>query len=305
MNQPEAKGPARSRLGRGLTALIGGGPRDDEHTESADADSELRQIRTELIARNPFQPRKDFGEKDLEELTESIRQHGVLQPLLVRSHADGFQLIAGERRWRAAKKAGLDTVPCRLLELEDQDVNEAAIEENLKRKDLNVLEKAQAFRDYLDRFGCSIEEMAQKLSMTRTTASNILRLLELPEAVQELVRANKISGGHARAVLPLPEEGQLRVCERIQSETLSVRKTEAAVRAILKGEPTVPFKPEQPSEPQPQPTSHVLSLQDQLRDQLGARVEIRLRGKDSGHIVIRFDSNDEFERILRNLRRAA
>jgi ParB family transcriptional regulator, chromosome partitioning protein len=310
MSQTDTRGPARRRLGRGINALIGGGGGGGESEPTSEAvieSTELRHVPVALIERSPYQPRQDFGDQDLKELADSIRQHGVLQPLLVRSHDEKYQLIAGERRWLAAQKAGLETVPCRVLELEDQNVNEAAIEENLKRKDLNVLEKALAFRHYLDRFSCSIEELAKKLSMTRANVSNMLRLLELPQAVQELLRNDKLSYGHARAILPLPEDQQVVLCEQIQSGALSVRKTEAAVRAILKGEDTatVPFAAGHKANSTPEPTNHVLSLQQQLRDQLGAKVEIRLTAEDKGTIVIKFDSNEDFERILRNLRRAA
>ncbi len=308
---PESNGPGRRRLGRGLNALLGPGAPVTHQTEDADGQTGLNQIEVDAIQRNPFQPRQDFDPDTLNELVESIKQHGVLQPLLVRLHAGGHQLIAGERRWLAAKKAGLERVPCRILELEDQRVCEVAIEENLKRKDLNVLEKAQAFQDYLDRFGSSIEELAKQLSMNRSTLSNYLRLLELPDIVKQSLRTDAISNGHARTLLPLAEADQIALCRRIQSESLSVRKTEAAVRAILQSTSdaairgTVPFPTGGGKPPAPQISNHVLSLQQQLQDCLGAKVEIRVRGKEAGKIIIDFNSNDEFERIVGQLRRAA
>ena len=312
-NPENHEAPVRKRLGRGLSSLLGG---DDDPTtvSSAPTDSstvtaagELRHIATGEIETNPFQPRTEFDESSLRELSDSIQQHGVLQPLLVRALPSGlWQLIAGERRWRAAQKAGLPTVPCRVLDVVDQQVCEVALEENLKRKDLNVLEKAKAFQDYLDRFGSSIEELSKQLSLDRSTVSNMLRLLELPEVVKQSLRADKISAGHARALLSLSEPDRIALCERIQSETLSVRATEAAVRKMLaekiEGE-TVPFAGAAKS--RPEPTQHVLSLQGQLRDVLGVPVEIKLKGKESGQIVITFSSNDDFERVLRVLRRAA
>lgn len=301
--------PSRRRLGRGLNALLGtvsmGGADDMSAGDQA-------EISVELIERNPFQPRQDFDQSALNELVDSIRQHGVLQPLLVRQSGDGYQLIAGERRLISAKKAGLTQVPCRVLNLTDQQVSEVALEENLKRQDLNVLEKAIAFQDYLKRFGCTIEDLARRLSFERSTVSNMLRLLELPEAVKTDLRADKISAGHARALLAVKnEDEQIELSQRIQKETLSVRKTEEAVRELLtpKDADVVPFAAtdEKPAKDSSHRTSHVQDLQNQLRDWLGTNVEIKLAGKskDKGKIVIDFASNDDFERIVGKLQRAA
>lgn len=303
------RGTLKRRLGRGLNALLGSGDPDEMSepaplsalSERDDTSQNSDEIALELIETNPYQPRKDFDEDGLEELAESIRQHGVLQPLLVRATKDGYQLIAGERRWRAAQRAQLATVPCRVMEMDDRGACEAAIEENLKRRDLNVLEKAEAFREYLNHFGSTIEELAQHLSMNRSTVSNILRLLDLADPVREAVKSDLITGGHARALLPLPAEQQIALCERIQAESLSVRKVEQAVRLILKpGDAVTASKPAA----RPQPSNHVLSLQDQLREKLGVKVEISLQTKDSGRIVMHFASNDDFERVIRSLRAA-
>jgi ParB family chromosome partitioning protein len=302
----------RRRLGRGLNALLGEGGSEltaIDGVEPSLPQGELRQIPVNAIERNPFQPRTEFEESGLRELSDSIHQHGVLQPLLVRALDNGgWQLIAGERRWLAAKQAGLSTVPCRVLDLIDQQVCEVALEENLKRKDLNVLEKATAFHDYLQRFGSSAEELAKQLSLDRSTIANMLRLLELPEVIRQALLADKITASHARALLSLPEAEQLALCERIQKESLSVRATESAVRqqlvAAKPDDGTVSFADAQKKR-MPEPTQHVLSLQSQLRDMLGVPVEIKLKGKESGQIVITFGSNDDFERVLRVIRRAA
>lgn len=303
----------RRRLGRGLNALLGDDvATSDSPTTTNSAETtqqgELRQVPVNAIERNPYQPRTEFEESSLRELSDSIQQHGVLQPLLVRALPNGgWQLIAGERRLMAAKQAGLATVPCRVLELEEQQVCEVALEENLKRKDLNVLEKAQAFANYLQQFGRTIEELAKQLSLDRSTVSNMLRLLDLAEPVKQSLRSDKITGGHARALLSLSAEKQIALCQRIESEALSVRATEAAVRDLLASPKpdadTVAFDPQHKTKPTT--TQHVLSLQGQLRDLLGVPVEIKLRGKESGQIVITFGSNDDFERVLRVLRRAA
>ena len=310
--------PLKRRLGRGLTALLGSGgdapaveprvlaeePPSVQSANESEAANSSDEIAVEMIERNPFQPRTEFEEEALLELAESIRQHGVLQPLLVRIADDGYQLIAGERRWLAAQKAGLETVPCRVLDLPDQEVSEVAIEENLKRKDLNALEKAAAFQEYLKRFDATIEELAKRLSMNRSTVSNILRLLELPEAVKDAVWADKISAGHARALLPLNEDQQSELCKRIQSEGLSVRKTEEAVRGILQPAANE-ASPVAPGKTAPAVSNHVVSLQNQLREMLGMKVEIRLRNKDAGKVIMHFESNDDFERLFKSLREAA
>ncbi|QDT38713.1 ParB/RepB/Spo0J family partition protein [Stratiformator vulcanicus] len=313
------------RLGRGLNALLGG----EESTEGAasvgGATVESNHIHVELIDRNPFQPRKDFGEPEIIELATSIRRHGVLQPLLVRPAEGQYQLIAGERRLMAARQVGLETVPCRVLEVEDRLVCEVAIEENLKRKDLNVLEKAQAFRDYIDRFDSTVEELAQNLGLNRSTVSNYIRLLDLTEPVKRSIRKDEISNGHAKALLTLDADEQVALCKQIAKEGLSVRATEKAVRELqgrgesateaqtdeaaagVEGEEpnpdVLPMNPEGADDPHM--TSHVQSIVDQLRDMLGTKVEIKMRGKDAGKIMIDFNTSEEFERIVGHLRSAA
>lgn len=302
----------KRRLGRGLNALLGGSSGDEPVEAAARNEAEAPEsdeIDLELIERSPFQPRRDFDQAGLDELADSIRRHGVLQPILVRMRNNGeagYQIIAGERRWRAAQQAGLETIPCRVLDCEDQRVSEAALEENLKRQDLNVLEKAQAFRDYLERFGGTIEDLGRQLSMNRSTVSNMLRLLELPEPVQSALRSDVISAGHARAILPLSEAQQCELAAQIQQEQLSVRRTEEIVREILKsGTRDLPQGDSPVKASAPELSTHVLSLQDQLRTQLGAKIDIRLKRNEAGQIVIHFGCNDDFERIVGRLRRAA
>lgn len=329
----------RRRLGRGLSALLGGSAPSAEEVRGVES-GELRHISVEAIDRNPFQPRRSFDAEGIEELAGSIREHGLLQPLLVRALGDRFQLVAGERRLQAARKAGLMQLPCRVVDVVDKTACEFALEENLKRRDLNDIEKAIAFREYLRHFQCTIEELAKQLSMSRSALSNTLRLLDLPETIQNAVVAGKLSTGHARALLSLEVADQLQLCGRIQAESLSVRQTEGAVKQLLGrvqpteivvaeptaaiaepdieivtegtldedlvppagtqevsvGEATVPFE-------SPERTNHVRSMEEQLQRILGCRVEIRLSGKESGAIVIPFQSNEEFERLLREFRR--
>lgn len=318
----EGQGFVRRRLGRGLSALLGGGPAGDAlvdvESQTASlttraANQDPNQVHVELIERNPFQPRKDFDSESLNELVESIRQHGILQPLLVRPAGAQYQLIAGERRLLAARQAGLETVPCRVLELEDRAMCEAALEENLKRRDLNVLEKAQAFQDYMNRFGASLDDLARQLSMSRSSVCNFLRLLELSEFVKEALLADRVTFGHARAILSLSSDDQVALCQRIEAESLSVRQTESAVRELLKNQQdgagaTIPFSTASGGAAKPaaaDPTNHVRSLQEQLQQQFGVSVEIKLSAKEKGKFIIPFANNDDFERILRLLRRAA
>jgi len=231
MTEASTLAPQR-RLGRGLSALLGGGaPAHEESTQELNA--ELRNIPTSQLTRNPFQPRKQFDPESIGELASSLKEHGILQPILVREISGGFQIIAGERRWQAAQKAGLTTIPCRVVDVIDKTACEFALEENLKRKDLNDLEKAQAFRDYIDQFHCSIEELSKQLSMKRSTVNNMLRLLDLPDPIKNALNSGRLTAGHARALLPLPQADQLELSSRIQAEQLSVRQTEATVKKML------------------------------------------------------------------------
>src|SRR5271168_1675966 len=188
----------KRRLGRGLEALLG---REEGGFEGGSLDaSELIQIAVDQIDANPYQPRRRFNADDIAALADSLRQHGMLQPVLVRAMGDRYQLIAGERRLRASIEAQLHEVPARILVLDDQRVFEIAMVENLQREDLNAIDKASAFRQYLARYGGTQEELAGRLGLDRSTVSNLIRLLELPEPVIDSVRTNQISQGHARAL---------------------------------------------------------------------------------------------------------
>jgi ParB family chromosome partitioning protein len=302
----------RRRLGRGLSALLGGGGPAFEPV-SADASADLRHLPIAQVARNPYQPRKDFDAESLAELAASIAEHGILQPVLVRALGDGFQLIAGERRWLAAQQAGLETIPCCVVDVIDKTACEFALEENLKRKDLSDLEKAQAFRDYVTHFECTVEELAKQLSMSRSAVSNLMRLLDLPEGVKLLLQSGRITAGHARALLTLSEADQLAACEKVVAKSLNVRQTELLVKEIL-GRLTadVPAESSGPSDAagseaaatgtvlslEQHATNHVRDLEQQLRDLLGSQVQIRLQTRESGEIVIPFANNAEFERVL-------
>ena len=286
------------RLGRGLTALLG---TDEGGFEPGSLEAaELSHLAVDQIDPNPFQPRRIFDADEIAALADSLRQHGMLQPILVRPAGDRYQVIAGERRLRAAVEAHLAEVPARVLELDDQRVNELAIVENLQRKDLNALEKAQAFRCYLDSYGGTQEELAGRLGIDRSTLSNLLRLLELPEDLQKAVVSDQISPGHARALLAIEDrEEQAAACRRVIAEKLSVRQTEAMVKT---GEPT-------PSRPRLRVDAahsarppHVMELEEHLKSRFETNVLIKVKGEDRGQIVIDFATRDQFERITGMIR---
>jgi ParB family chromosome partitioning protein len=289
----------KRRLGRGLDALLPGsanGP-NAVGVEDSSANGHNR-IPIERIDHNPYQPRKSFEDEDLAALSESIRTHGILQPLVVRPVGNRYQLIAGERRLRAAQAAGFADVPVHMVDFNDQQVLEAALVENIQRTDLNPIEKAQGFEDYLQRFHMTHEQLAARLGLDRSTVTNLVRLLELPPEVQTAVRVGQITAGHARALLAVTDrQRQLSLCREIIARGHSVRTTEALVKEQKSESAPVPGRTA------PEKTTHVQSIEDELRQTLATRVEIRLKGKDRGQIILAFESNDDFERILEILRR--
>jgi len=283
-------------LGRGLDALLGRPDDDfDSGPDAAEAASDLRHIRIDSIQDNPYQPRHHFDDAEMKGLIESVMRHGVVQPILVRPAEGGYQLVAGQRRLLAATEAGLHELPARVVVLEDQQLFEIAIIENLQRQDLNAIEKGLAFRDYLNRFGVTHEELAERLGVDRSTVTNFLRLLELPDEVQNAVQYGRLSAGHARALLPL-ESGaeQLVVYRRIVAEGLSVRQVESAVA----GEKPAPGQPSTPTPTAKAKSNHVLAIEQRIREAVGAKVEIKLRGKDRGRLILHFNSNDEFRHLM-------
>jgi ParB family chromosome partitioning protein len=260
----------------------------------------MATVAIDRIQNNPFQPRKAFDQDELNSLSESIRTHGVLQPLVVRQTNEGYQLIAGERRLRAAQAAGVGEVPVRIVDFNDQQVLEAALVENIQRADLNPIEKAQGFKDYLNRFHMTQEQLAARLGLDRSTVSNLVNLLELQPEVQEAVRLGQITLGHAKLLKGVTDRArQVSLCKEIITRGHSVRATEA----IIKQEKEQPEAEEEVAKPSgPEKTSHVIALEDNLRKKLAVRVEIRLRAKDKGQIVLSFESNDDFERLMEVLR---
>jgi ParB family chromosome partitioning protein len=268
----------------------------------------LLRLNVYEIENNPFQPRRDFDEAAIGELAESIKTHGLLQPLVVRRHGDRWQLVAGERRLRAAIKAGWADVPVTVHDADDRQMAEMAMVENLQRKDLNPLEKAASFEAYLEEYGCTQEELAGRLKIDRSTIANLIRLLELPASVQDAVRSGAISQGHARALLPLgDDERQLQLCQRIQDQSLSVRATEELVQDTIDEEDS--RKPGPPASAPKRPKAsrgrsrggQNAVLEQELRTALGTKVEVRSTAAGRGKIVIHFANVDEFERLHEHL----
>lgn len=315
------------RLGRGLEALLGrmpprpDSPADDGPLETAAApgpvlstarpnQAEPSNIPPRLplrqIESNPFQPRQDFDDDEIQALCDSLRVHGLLQPIVVRRVGERYQLVAGERRLRAAAKAGWTDVPVQVIEADDRLATELAIVENLQRKDLGPLEKAASFQQYLEQYGCTQEELAARLKLDRSTIANLIRLLELPDEVQQALRQGKITQGHARALLPLGDErDQVAFCQRIHDEGLSVRNTEALVQQSIDQADEEPLSVagrvgDKAGSRRPR-SEHVAALEQEFRSALGVRVKLTHNARGRGKLVIHFNDHDEFERLREHL----
>ncbi|MCE5268674.1 MAG: ParB/RepB/Spo0J family partition protein [Planctomycetaceae bacterium] len=264
------------------------------------------RINVRLIDRNPAQPRQEFDAKEMQSLAESISTHGLLQPVVVRRVQDRYQLVAGERRLRAAIQAGWTDVPVSVVEADDRQMAELAIVENLQRKDLNALEKAASFQKYLDQYKCTQEELAGRLKLDRSTIANLIRLLELPNAVQDALRRAEITQGHARALLPLGDEReQVEFCRRIQREGLNVRQTEAMVQETIDAvdrEPlaTIETPPKKGRSPRAK-SEQVAALEQEFRTALGMKVKITHNARGRGKLVVLFRNHEEFERLKKQI----
>jgi ParB family chromosome partitioning protein len=278
----------RPALGRGLSALIPDAPTVAPPTASERA----LEVDTDRLQPNRFQPRTHVDETGIEELARSIKSNGIIQPIVVRKAADGYEIVAGERRWRAAQRAGLLKVPVVLRDIPDERLLAAALIENIQREDLNPIEEAQAYRRLADEFHLTQEQIAEAVGKDRSSIANYLRLLKLPPEVRGNVGSGALSMGHARALLAIADEAALlRIARDVVSKNLSVRETEA----IAKKE-TQPA----PKKPEPQKDVHTRAAEERLRFALGTRVEIVRRGK-GGRIEIEFGSEDELQRLFEHL----
>jgi ParB family chromosome partitioning protein len=283
-------------LGKGLGALI---PELEDETNL-----EAQQfVDINLIVPNPYQPRKEFSDEKLNELAESIRIHGVIQPLLVREHQGKYQLIAGERRLRASKIVGLTEVPIVIREMTDQTMMEVALIENLQREDLNVIEEAEAYRRLMEEFSLTQEEIAKRVGRSRPAIANTLRLLNLPNIVQSELAKGTLTMGHARPLLSINStEEQIRVWQTIQNEQLSVRQTEELVKQITnpEGVSRETKKPNLKNTIKVIRDPNLLELEDELQLSLGTKVTIKPSGT-GGKIEINYYSDEDFERICEKL----
>ncbi|MBI4695093.1 MAG: ParB/RepB/Spo0J family partition protein [Gammaproteobacteria bacterium] len=282
-------------LGRGLDALLGIGA-DKPSPEERNGDL-LKTIPVDLIQRGRFQPRLDIKPEALEDLAASIRAQGIVQPIVVRPVGEGgrYELIAGERRWRAAQIAGLDAIPAMVKSVPDRAVMSMALIENIQREQLGPLEEALALQRLIGEFQMSHQDVAEAIGRSRAAVSNLLRLLELDASVKAMLEDGEIDMGHARALLGLPGPDQLEIARRIASHGLSVRQAEALVRA--KREPAAEtIKAAKTVDP------NVRQLEDSLAERLGASVEIKHRASGKGAVSIRYNSLDELEGILAHIR---
>jgi ParB family chromosome partitioning protein len=282
----------RKALGRGLSALLP----ETQKEPGTRPPKGFVEVAVDRLSAGPNQPRQDFSQEGLEQLAESIRQQGVLQPLLVRrtDSKSEYLIIAGERRWRAAKLAGLKTVPVAVKEATEAQAFEMALVENLQRLDLNPVEEAQAFHRLIHEYGCTQEEVANRVGRDRSTVANSLRLLSLPKSVQSRLTDGSLTAGHARALLALKSRAQMEfICKKILKEGLSVRQAEALVKLTLAAAPEKKAK----SKPRPVGTA-VQQLQERLQRALGTRVHIRDKGRGRGRVEIEYHSLDELDRLL-------
>lgn len=282
-------------LGRGLDALIS--TSDEVRTSGS---SSIGEVPVDIIVPNPNQPRRDFSEQSLDELADSIQQLGMVQPITLRNMGDGtYQIIAGERRWRAAQRAGLKTVPAYIRTADDEKTLQMALVENIQREDLNPIEVALAYQKLIEQYDLKQEELSEKVGKKRATVANYLRLLKLPAQVQMALKNKEIDQGHARALLGLPSTAtQLRVFEEIKSQGLSVRKVEEIVNRLNSGEDVngggKRIRARRPKEG----GEEYAAMQKRLSERFGARVRLTCSPEGKGKITIPFRGQEDMQRIL-------
>jgi ParB family chromosome partitioning protein len=282
---------AEKKLGRGLDFLI-----SEDSTLPSD---EVLELDIDSIFPNPQQPRREFDPTALQELADSIRQNGVLQPVVVRQVAKGYELIAGERRWRASRIAGLETIPAIVRAVDDAQLLELALIENVQREDLNAIEKARAYREMIQRLGLTQEQVASKVGKDRSSVANLVRLLDLPSEVQDCVSRGSLTMGHARALLGLKSPShQSDLCKRIIRDALNVRETEREVTRLQAASASARPSPEAArSGTSPVPDAQVKDLEDQLRRAVGLRSKLRVRGPRT-RVIIDCPKPSDFERLF-------
>jgi ParB family chromosome partitioning protein len=283
-------------LGRGLDALLGGSTAAVLEEEAVKADSrELQHLPLDLIQRGKYQPRRDMDPSALEELANSIKAQGVMQPIVVRPIGGGrFEIIAGERRWRASQQAGLDKIPAMVREVPDEAAIAMALIENIQREDLNPIEEAVALQRLQQEFELTQQQVADAVGKSRVTITNLLRLIALPEEIKTLLAHGDLEMGHARALLGLPLEQQVEGARHVVARGLTVRQTEALVRQWL----NTKEKPAEKVKADPD----INRLEQRLAEKLGAPVQIKHGQKGKGQLVIRYNSLDELQGVLAHIR---
>lgn len=277
-------------LGRGLDALL---PKDTSGTRITQPEQGLQEIPIHQIRANPYQPRQSFDEQELAQLSESLRQNGMLQPVIVRRRGDGvYELVAGERRWRAAQMAGWPKIPVVIRNCGDDEAMILALEENLQRNDLNPIETARAYTRLMAEFGLTQDLVAQRLGKDRSTVANMARLVQLPREIQEWVETDRLSTGHAKVILGCPgPDHQLKLARQILDGHLSVRQAELLSKKAAK-----PVRSKRPS----MSKSIYVDTEERLQRRLGTRVMIT-KSRRSGKIVIHFYSSDELDRLVESI----
>ncbi len=301
----DKKKAKKPHLGRGLEALMGSITKPAEeipektHDVQFPPDPKLELAKTELsvedIQPNPFQPRSEWNEEQLLQLSESIKESGIIQPIIVRKNTDGYEIIAGERRFRAAQLAGLDTVPVLEREATDDEMLELALVENIHRSNLNPIERAKAYQRFITTFSLTQVEAAKRLGEDRTVVSNHLRLLDLPQDIKQMLVDDQLSMGHARAILSLPsDELRRKLANRAMAGRLSVREVERLVRKHLEGKSETKEKKEK--------EVHIVDLERRLQSILGTKVNIKPNKRGQrGRIIIDYYSLDEFEKLTEQM----
>ncbi|MHC5162958.1 MAG: ParB/RepB/Spo0J family partition protein [Planctomycetota bacterium] len=299
----DTKKTKKPHLGRGLEALLG--PMSKQNGKGGNIskfpqDPRLQAAQSELsidqIKANPFQPRTVWGEQQLSDLAQSIKENGIIQPIIVRKNTDGYEIVAGERRYRAARMAGLQTVPVLQREATDDEMLELALVENIHREDLNPIERAKAYQRFIETFNLNQTEAAKRLGEDRTVVANHLRILSLPKDIRDMLSDGQISMGHARAILALPSDDLRRkLANRAMAGRLSVREVERLVRMHLEGKPQEPTKIKEKE-------AHIIDLERRLQSLLGTKVNIKANKRSNrGRIIIDYHSIDEFQRLTEKM----
>lgn len=287
----------RKALGRGLSALLGDDTPKIEEAQIKAPDSPARsyfELDVDLIRPNADQPRSYFAEAAMEELVQSIKANGIVQPIVVRQQGKSYEIVAGERRWRAAQRAGLSKLPVVVKDVSDDKLLELALIENIQRHDLNPIEEAKAYRKLIDSMGFTQEVLASRVGKDRTFIANYMRLLKLPADIQNLVAEDKLSVGHARALLSIDNaDAQRQMARKIIEQSLSVRETEKAVKRVANGAEAGAEK-----KPKPKADANMLAAETKLRRHFGTQVKILPDGKGTGgKIEIEYYSNSDLDRI--------